>query len=153
VRIYSQDAYGWTVRLAAIAAKLIRAKRDGEAIVLGPDELSRFDELRRRKAAIAAILYAFDLIEHDGKDLPDRPFLNRKAALARLLPETEAGIVFSEHIAEDSHTVFAHAWLGAEGHRVEEGRRYLSIGPVLGLGKGPQSRQHRRTARAERDLE
>jgi hypothetical protein len=33
---------------------------DGEA-VLGPDGLSLFDELRRRGAARAAILYAFDL--------------------------------------------------------------------------------------------
>jgi hypothetical protein len=53
--------------------------------VLGPDGLSRFEELRRRTAAHAAILYAFDLIEHDGKDLRNLPFLDRKAALARLL--------------------------------------------------------------------
>jgi ATP-dependent DNA ligase len=47
--------------------------------------LSRFEELQRRKAAHAAILYAFDLIEHDGEDLRDHPFLDRKSALARLL--------------------------------------------------------------------
>jgi ATP-dependent DNA ligase len=52
--------------------------------VLGPDGLSRFEELSRRDAARTAILYAFDLIEHDGEDLRDRPFLDRKAALARL---------------------------------------------------------------------
>jgi ATP-dependent DNA ligase len=33
-------------------------------------------------AAYKAILYAFDLIEHDGEDLRDLPFLDRKAALA-----------------------------------------------------------------------
>src|SRR5215831_15456797 len=61
-------------------------------------------------------LYAFDLIEHNGKDLRDRPFLDRKAALARLLGETEAGILLNEHVAEDGPTVFAHACrLGAEG--------------------------------------
>jgi hypothetical protein len=52
--------------------------------VLGPDGLPRFDELRRRGAARTAILYAFDLIEHDGEDLRNLPFLDRKAALARL---------------------------------------------------------------------
>jgi ATP-dependent DNA ligase len=36
--------------------------------------------LSRREAARTAILYAFDLIEHDGEDLRDRPFLERKAA-------------------------------------------------------------------------
>jgi ATP-dependent DNA ligase len=37
---------------------------DGEAVVVGPDGLSRFEALRRREAAHTVILYAFDLIEH-----------------------------------------------------------------------------------------
>jgi bifunctional non-homologous end joining protein LigD len=121
VRLYSRNAYDWTERLAAIAAaaKLIKTKSftiDGEAVVLGPDGLSRFDELSRREAARTAILYAFDLIEHDGEDLRNRPFLQRKAALAWLLRDTEAGIQLNEHIAEDGATVFAYACrLGAEG--------------------------------------
>ena len=83
---------------------------------MGPTVLSRFDELRRREAARTAILYAFDLIELDGEDLRNLPFLDRKAALARLLRDTEAGILLNEHIAEDGLTVFAHACrLGAEG--------------------------------------
>jgi hypothetical protein len=83
------------VRLPAFAAAAQRIKAkslmiDGEAVVVGPDGLSRFEELRRREAAHKAILYAFDLIEHDGEDLRSRPFLDRKAALARLLRGTEA---------------------------------------------------------------
>ena len=58
--------------------------------MLGPDGLSRFEEPQRRTAAHAAILYAFDLIEHDGEDLRNLPFLDRKAALARLLRDTIA---------------------------------------------------------------
>jgi bifunctional non-homologous end joining protein LigD len=121
VRLYSRNAYNWSVRLAAIAAaaELIDAKSftiDGEAVVLGPDGLSRFEELSRREAARTATLYAFDLIEHDGKDLRNLPFLDRKAALARLLRNTKAGILLNEHIAEEGATVFAHAChLGAEG--------------------------------------
>jgi bifunctional non-homologous end joining protein LigD len=121
VRLYTCNAYDWTARLPAIAtaAERIKAKSftiDGEAVVLGPDGLSRFDELRRREAAHSAILYAFDLIEHDGRDLRDLPFLDRKAALARLLHDTKAGILLNEHVAEDGATVFAHACrLGAEG--------------------------------------
>jgi bifunctional non-homologous end joining protein LigD len=84
--------------------------------VLGRDGLSRFEELSRREAARTAILYAFDLIEHDGEDMRNRPFLDRKAALARLLRNTEAGILFNEPIAEDGPMVFVHACrLGAEG--------------------------------------
>jgi hypothetical protein len=77
------NAYDWTVRLAAIAAaaERITAKSftiDGEAVVLGPDGLSRFEELARREAARTAILYALDLIELDGEDLRRSPFLDRK---------------------------------------------------------------------------
>jgi bifunctional non-homologous end joining protein LigD len=102
------------VRLASIAAaaEMIKAKSftiDGEAIVIGPDGLFRFEELPRREAARTAILYAFDLIEQDGEDLRNRPFLDRKAALARLLRYTKAGILVTEHVAEDGPTVFAHA--------------------------------------------
>jgi bifunctional non-homologous end joining protein LigD len=114
VRLYSRNAYDWTARLAAIAAAAehINAKSftiDGEAVVLGPDGLSRFEELCRREAARTAVLYAFDLIERDGEDLRGLPFLDRKAALARLLRNTKAGILLNEHIAEDGATVFAHA--------------------------------------------
>jgi bifunctional non-homologous end joining protein LigD len=96
----------------AAAAGVIKAKSftiDGEAVVLGPDGLSRFEELSRREAGRTAILYAFDLIEYDGEDLRDLPFLDRKAALAQLLGDLKARILLNEHIAEDGHTVFAHA--------------------------------------------
>jgi ATP-dependent DNA ligase len=97
-----------TLRLRA-AAERIKAKSftiDGEAVVVRPDGLSRCEELRRREAAHTAILYAFDLIEHDGEDLRNLPFLDRKAVLARLLRNIEAGIVLNEHVAEDGYTVF-----------------------------------------------
>jgi ATP-dependent DNA ligase len=52
VRLYSRNAYDWTARLSAItaAAELIKAKSftiDGEAVVVRPDGLSRFEELSR----------------------------------------------------------------------------------------------------------
>jgi bifunctional non-homologous end joining protein LigD len=121
VRFYTRNAYDWTARLPAIAVAATRIKArsftiDGEVVVLGPDGLCRFDKLRRREAALTAILYAFDLIEHDGEDLRDRPFLDRKAALPRLLRYIKAGILFNEHAAGDGPTVFEHACgFGAEG--------------------------------------
>jgi ATP-dependent DNA ligase len=50
MRLYSRNAYNWTARLSAIAsaARRIKAKSstvDGEAVVLGPVGLSRFEEL------------------------------------------------------------------------------------------------------------
>jgi bifunctional non-homologous end joining protein LigD len=110
----------------------------------GPDGLSRFDDLRRRDAARTAVLYAFDLIEHDGQDMRDLPFVDRKAALAWLLRDTKAGILLNEHVAVDGATVFTHACrLG-----VEAGRRHLSVRSVPGLDQGPESGQHRCAAGA-----
>jgi bifunctional non-homologous end joining protein LigD len=137
VRLHSRNAYDWTARLSAIAtaAQRIKAKSftiDGEAVVLGPDGLSRFVKLSRREAAR-------DLIEHDGEDLRNLPFLDRKSALAWLLRETEAGILLNEHIADDRATVFAHcvpAW--RRGHRFEEGRWHLPVRPLPRLDQGQQ---------------
>jgi bifunctional non-homologous end joining protein LigD len=120
VRLWTRNAVDFTDRFSAIAAAASRLKADsftidGEAVVIGPDGLSRFDELRRREGARTAVLYAFDLVEHDGEDLRDRAFLERKATLARLLRGSEAGILLNEHFAEDGATVFEHACkLGAE---------------------------------------
>ena len=72
-------ASAWVV---AAAAKIAAASFtiDGEAVVIGPDGRSRFDELRGRESAWTAILYAFDLIERDGEEFGDaRPFFERKA--------------------------------------------------------------------------
>jgi bifunctional non-homologous end joining protein LigD len=121
VRIFSRRGHNWTARLPAIAAGAARLKAksftiDGEAVVIGADGLSRFDELRRAAGARTAFLCAFDLLEHDGEDLRERPLLARRDALARLLRHSQGGIVFNEHIAEEGPVVFAHACtLGAEG--------------------------------------
>jgi bifunctional non-homologous end joining protein LigD len=135
VQLSSRNAHDWTARLSAIAAanQRIKAKSftiDGEAVVLGPDGLSLFDELRRREAADTAILYGVDLIEYDGEDMRNRRFLDRKNALARLLRNPEAGILFNEHIAEDGSVVFAHACrLGAEGIVSKRGDGTYRSGP------------------------
>jgi ATP-dependent DNA ligase len=121
VRLWSRNAVDYTARMPTIAAGAARLKAesftiDGEAVVIGADGLSRFDELRRAEGARVAFLYAFDLLEHNGEDLRERPLLVRRKALATLLRRSQDGIVFNEHIAEEGAVVFAHACqLGAEG--------------------------------------
>ena len=89
---------------------------DGEAVVCGADGLAVFDALHRRHEATDAILYAFDLLELNGKDLRPMPLSERRAKLARLLARAPAGIVFNEHTEEDGAVVFRHACkLGLEG--------------------------------------
>jgi ATP-dependent DNA ligase len=52
-------------------------------VVTGEDGVAVFDALHRRHKATDAMLYAFDLLELNGKDL--RPLRLRKAKLAGLL--------------------------------------------------------------------
>jgi bifunctional non-homologous end joining protein LigD len=121
VRLFSRNGSNLASRFPAIVAAALRLKAqrfliDGEAVVLGPDGRSQFDELRRREGGRAVILYAFDLLECDGEDLRRLAFLARKAALAKLLNGTTASILLNEHIAAEGALVFEHACkLGAEG--------------------------------------
>jgi bifunctional non-homologous end joining protein LigD len=63
-----------------------------------------------------AMLYAFDLLELNGKDLRSLPLGERKAKLEKLLAGSTAGIVFNEHTDQDGATVFEHACrFGFEG--------------------------------------
>jgi bifunctional non-homologous end joining protein LigD len=87
------------MRLLAIAAaaERIRAKSftvDGEAVVLGPDGPSQVEELRRRESGQRTVLDAFALIEHDGEDLRDHPFLDRSC---QRVPTLEQASKFGAH--------------------------------------------------------
>jgi bifunctional non-homologous end joining protein LigD len=121
VRLFTRRGHDWTHRYPSIAAgaAMLRARSftlDGEAVVCGADGLAVFDALHRRHEATDAILYAFDLLELNGKDLRPMPLGERRAKLARLLARASTGIVFNEHTDEEGAVVFRHACkLGLEG--------------------------------------
>jgi ATP-dependent DNA ligase len=75
----------------------------------GADGVAVFDALYRRHKAADAMLYAFDLLELNGKDLRPLPLGERKTKLARLLVRAPVGIAFNEHTDEDGAVVFRHA--------------------------------------------
>jgi hypothetical protein len=103
-----------------------------------------------RRAYLARRIY-FAL---DGQDLRDHPFLDCKAALARMLRDTETGILVNEHVAEDGPTVFAHACrLGAEGIVSKRVDGTYRSGPCPVWNQGSESRQHRGAAGARREVE
>jgi ATP-dependent DNA ligase len=51
---------------------------DGEAVVLGPDEISDFEGLHEGKRNDDVRLYAFDLLADDGVDMRDETLQIRK---------------------------------------------------------------------------
>ena len=90
---------------------------DGEAVIARDDGTPDFHALRSKRRGHEAVLYAFDLIEHDGDDLRDLPLIERKRRLAKLIGRAKRrAIRFVEHLAGDGPTVFDHVCrMGLEG--------------------------------------
>jgi len=69
---------------------------DGEAVMCDPQGVPDFDALRsalaRRQGRSDVFLFAFDLLELDGRDLRQEPWTARRKGLVRLLRWTGDGI-------------------------------------------------------------
>src|SRR5215470_1928217 len=108
VRVFSRTGHEWGAQLPAIAAALralpVRsAILDGEGVICGPDGVSDFDRMRAcfsRNGAPEAFLSAFDLLELDGRDLCNEPWVRRRTLLVQLLAAAEPGIRLCEHIED-----------------------------------------------------
>jgi bifunctional non-homologous end joining protein LigD len=91
VRLFSRRGHDWSDRFPRIgeAPASLRARSitiDGEAVILCPKTgLSLVDELHSGRRDHDVILYAFDLLELNGKDPRALPLEERKARLADLL--------------------------------------------------------------------
>ena len=121
VRCFTKNGHDWTDRFPAIvdAASRLKAQSfliDGEAAICRPDGLTDFDALRSRRRSHEVVMFAFDLIELKGADLRDRPLLERKRSLAKILAGSPDAITYSEHIEDEGLIVFRHACqMGLEG--------------------------------------
>jgi ATP-dependent DNA ligase len=120
VRLLTRRGNDWTHRYPLIAAA-VGALRvgscliDGEAVACGDDGLPAFDRLRYRRADASVFLFAFDLLELDGRDLRREPLEVRKATLASVLRRAAPGVQLNTHL-EDGDVVFRHACkMGLEG--------------------------------------
>ena len=119
VRAFTRNGHDWADRFPAIVAAALRIRPqsfliDGEAVAARDDGTPDFNALRSRGSAV--VLFAFDLIEHDGDDLCKLPLIERKRRLARLIGRSKHAIRYSEHLTEDGPTVFDHVCrMGLEG--------------------------------------
>ena len=133
VRLLTRNGQDWSARFPLIGGAVTALKArscllDGEAVACDDDGLSVFERLRRRVEDRHVFLYAFDLLELDGRDLRGEPLETRKATLASLLRKAMAGLKFNEHLTHDGDAVFRHACaLGLEGIVSKRlGSRYTS---------------------------
>jgi bifunctional non-homologous end joining protein LigD len=128
VRILTRGGHDWTHRFPSIAAaaETLPANSfilDGEAVV--PDDLgaSDFSALQQalggrggKRHAELAILFAFDLLYLDGRDLRRLSLDERRGELQRLVGEGSPTLRLSEEIVADGATFLRHACaMGLEG--------------------------------------
>jgi bifunctional non-homologous end joining protein LigD len=130
IRLITRHGNDFTTRfpLVASAVAALPARScliDGEAVVCDENGLAVFEMIRGDDSKTSAVLYAFDLLELDGRDLRRRPIEERKSLLAKLLHDPnlsldtamkKSGIVLNQHFEEDGAIVYREACrLGCEG--------------------------------------
>jgi bifunctional non-homologous end joining protein LigD len=122
VRCFTCGGHDWASRFPAIVDAALRVKAqsfliDGEAVIARDDGTPDFHALRNRRRGREVVLFAFDLIEHDGDDLCDLPLIERKRRLKKLIGRSkQRAIQFNEHLTGDGQTVFDHVCrMGLEG--------------------------------------
>jgi bifunctional non-homologous end joining protein LigD len=119
MRLFTRRGTDWTTRYPSIAGAVAAlgcrsCLLDGEVVICAEDGIPVFDRLRYGRGE--ALLYVFDLLELDGRDLRHEPIERRKSALAKLLRKAPVRLRLNEHIAEPGDVVFRHACkLGSEG--------------------------------------
>jgi ATP-dependent DNA ligase len=154
VRCFTRNGHDWTDRFPSIveAAQRFTASSfliDGEAVIFGDDGVHDFSALRSRGRGGEVILVAFDLIEHDGDDLRERPLISRKRGLARLIGKTATwrAIQYGDHMTGDGPAIFAHVCqLGLEGIVSKHVDSFYHSGPskMWLKSKNPESAAVRR---------
>jgi bifunctional non-homologous end joining protein LigD len=95
-------------QLAEEIAHAVRAKRavlDGEIACVRPDGSSDFHALLFRRDW--PVFYAFDVLSVEGEDLRSRGLLQRKRALARLMPRAATRLRFVEPLRGRGTALFA----------------------------------------------
>ena len=124
--LITRNGKDWTERFHAVAEGLkgIKAKTailDGEAVVLDAEGRSDFQALQamlKDEKPATPDYYVFDLLYLNGEDFRDRPLIERKEQLVKLLKASRPGrnIHLSEHVAGDAGKLLHHACgMGLEG--------------------------------------
>src|SRR4029078_655441 len=113
-RAHTRNGHNWSDRYPGIIAAARKlpcrsAILDGEVIVQDARGASAFEALQAALRSLPArlIFYAFDLLHLDGKDLLDRPLVERRAKLQKLLGiNPSSPLQFSEEFVGDAAAFF-----------------------------------------------
>lgn len=117
-KLVTRNDHDWTVKLqriaeAAAALPVKNAWLDGEVVALMPDGTISFQGLQNAfdtRSESNLVYYVFDLLYLDGYDLRQVTLLDRKRALAALMPSGTSGLLrYSDHIRGQGEVVFSEA--------------------------------------------
>jgi bifunctional non-homologous end joining protein LigD len=119
VRLYTINGADWSKRYPLIVEAAARiqgsAILDAEVVWLDSDGMAQFDALHSRVNDERASACAFDLLMLNGDDLRRKPYVERKAALRKLMRHGR-GIQYVEHAEGHGDRLFeAVCKLGLEG--------------------------------------
>ena len=119
VRLYTMNGSDWSKRYPLIVEDAARIKGsailDAEAVWLDPNGVADFEALHSRLNDQRATACAFDLLLLNGEDMRVKSYVERKAALRKLL-RGDRGIQYVEHAEEHGDELFtAVCKLGLEG--------------------------------------
>jgi bifunctional non-homologous end joining protein LigD len=124
VRAFTRNGNVWTAayrRVVDACSKLScrAAVLDGEMAVQDEHGITDFHALRSAiyRAPNRILFFAFDLLHLNGQDLRDRPLMERRELLRKLIrPDKRSPVQFSDHVEGDGTKFFkAAAELGLEG--------------------------------------
>ena len=111
VQIYSRNHNSFNrfypTILEALQKLNIDAIFDGEIVSLDSKGVSNFELLKNYQSDPKGTLcyYIFDLLYYDGEDLRDRPLLERKALLKKVLPKSRI-LRYSDHVIGNGVALF-----------------------------------------------
>ena len=119
VRLYTMNGADWSKRYPLIIQDAARIKGsailDAEVVWLGSDGVADFEALHSRSNDGRATALAFDLLMLGGDDLRRRTYVERKAALRKLL-RGDRGLQYVEHTEGHGDRLFdAVCTIGLEG--------------------------------------
>ncbi|MCS0501260.1 DNA ligase D [Ancylobacter mangrovi] len=118
IRLLTRSGLDWTDRFGPALVHALAdlpvesAIIDGELVVEAESGASHFASLQQDLSEGRTdrfVLYAFDLLYLDGRDLREVPLIERKSALAGLLADAAAPLRYSEHFEVDGATMLRHA--------------------------------------------
>jgi len=134
--LLTRNGYDWAQKYSLIveAVNHLRVRScliDGEAAAA-----TRTGLLCSRRCAggerTRGCVYAFDLLELDGKDVRREPYEVRKATLASVLRQGRPGLRINEHLDYPGDMVFRHACSSKASYLSVWARTIAAAGPGIG---------------------